>query len=311
MHAVHDLEFVFGGYQKPASIHNRAAGRFGDLLRSRLGERIGFTLVGSVLDELGRNSGDLTDMVANGELTFCYMSTVRFSAAAPELAVLELPFVVRSRAAAYRAFDGEFGARIGRRLLERSPFRVLGIWDNGFRHLTNSVHPIRRPDDCRGLVIRTQMSALHGEAFRALGFEPQAVDIKEFTETIGSGRFQAQDNPLTNIYNFGVHRYQRYLTLTGHFYGASLMVCRDADYRAWPAEVRAAVAAAAGEATAYQRQLAAAEDREMLEKFAGEDVEITALTDGERAAFVAALQPVLDRHRRDFDPKLLAALGGE
>ena len=297
-----------GGYQKPASIHNRAARFFGELLGKRLGDAPAFKLIGSVLDEMGRKSGDLPDMVAGGELDFCYMSTVRFTQAAPELKALELPFLVKDRQAAYRAFDGAYGELARRRIAAATPFRLLGIWDNGFRHLSNSVRPIRSPEDCRGLRIRTQMSELHGESFRALGFEPLAVDIKEFTEVIATDRFQAQDNPLTNIYNFGVHKHQPYITLTGHFFGASLMICNEARYRGWPAEVREAVDAAAAAATAYQRSLAAAEDAGILAKLESDDTEIVRLTDAERLSFVAALAPVRERHRKEFDPEVLAQL---
>src|SRR5262244_4515562 len=97
-----------GGYQEPASIHNRAAARFGELLRERLGERVVFELIGSIV-KLGRPAGDLVPMVERGELSFCYMSTVRFSRAAPELQLLELPFVVPDRAVAFAALDGEYG----------------------------------------------------------------------------------------------------------------------------------------------------------------------------------------------------------
>src|SRR5207249_10266405 len=117
---------------------------------------------------------------------------------------------------------------------------------------------------CAGISIRSQTSALDGEEFRALGFEPIASDIKEFVEQIGGERFQAQDNPLTNIYNFGVHIHHRYITLSGHFWGASAIVCNAAHYERWPAETRAAVDAAARDATAYQRRLAAAEGAEIL-----------------------------------------------
>ena len=205
----------FGGYQKPASIHNRAASYFGELLKERLGSALDFQLIGSILDELGRSSGDLPEMVAKGELSFCYMSTVRFTTAVTELRILELPFLVEDRVTAYRAFDGAYGELVKSRMRENSPFRLLGIWDNGFRHLSNCVRPISKPQDCKGLRIRTQTSELHGEAFRALGFEPLAIDIKEFTETIASGRVQAQDNPLTNIYNFGVHKHHRTSRLPG------------------------------------------------------------------------------------------------
>ena len=297
----------FGGYQEPESVHNRAAAHFGKLLEEKLGDRVAFELIGSVL-KLGHRSGDLVPMVERGELSFCYMSTVRFSKETPALQLLELPFVVKDRAIAFKALDGAFGERARQDIDARTACRLLGYWDNGFRHLTNRVRPIRTPADCRGMRIRTQMSKLHGEVFRALGFEPLAIDIKEFTEQVGGERIQAQDNPLTNIYHFGVHRYHRFITLTGHFWGASAFVCNAAHYRGWPRDVQAAVDAAAKDATANQRQLAAAEDAEIIAKLDPAKNEVIRLTDEERAAFIKAVEPVLAAQRNTLEPRLLACL---
>jgi len=302
------LVLKFGGYQEPASIHNQAAGRFGELLKKSLGDRIRFELIGSIL-KIGRGSGELVPMVESGELTFCYMSTVRFSKAAPELQLLELPFVVKDRATVFKALDGELGETARRRIDSGTKCRLLGYWDNGFRYLSNRVHPIRRPEDCRGIRIRTQMSDLHGEVFRALGFEPIKSDIKEFVEQVGGDRFQAQDNPLTNIYNFGVHNHHRYITLTAHFWGSSAFVCNAAQYLSWPKDVQDAVTAAAKEATACQRQLAAVEDAEIMKKLDPAKNEVIDLTDAERGAFRKAVQPVLDKYRERLGPKLFAYLG--
>jgi len=302
------LVIKFGGYQEPASVHNRAAARFGELLEQRLGDQVGFELIGSIL-KLGRPSGDLVPMVERGELSFCYMSTVRFSRAAPELQLLELPFIVEDRGAAFRALDGEYGDIARERVHDRTACRLLGYWDNGFRHLSTRVRPIRAPEDCRGIRIRTQTSELHGEVFKALGFEPIASDVKEFVEQIAGERFQAQDNPLTNIYNFGVHHHHRYITLSAHFWGASALVCNAAHYRAWPRDVQAAVDAAAREATAFQRQLAAAEDEAILKMLDPARNDVIRLTDVERAAFMRAVEPVLAKYRRELDPTLFAYLG--
>jgi TRAP-type C4-dicarboxylate transport system substrate-binding protein len=302
------ITMKFGGYQPPASIHNRAAGLFGELLTRRLGDRIAFELIPSVLD-LGRPSADLPTMVETGELSFCYMSTVRFTRSIPELALLELPFLVRDRDAAWRALDGELGARFVRRMHEATPFRTLGLWDNGFRHLTNKVRPIRTPADCRGLRIRTQGSDLHGEVFRALGFEPMAVDIKRFVAEIGGDAFDAHDNPLTNIYTFGVHRYHRHLTLTGHFFGASFLLANAREYASWPADVRAAVDEAAPQAIALERRLAASEDADVLTRLDPAQNDVVHLTAAEHAAFVDAVAPVLAKHRARLDPALFALLG--
>jgi TRAP-type C4-dicarboxylate transport system substrate-binding protein len=297
----------FGGYQKPASIHNRAAARFGEILRTRLGDRIRFELIGDVL-ALGRGSGDLLPMVERGDLSCCYISTVRFTHWVPEFKLLELPFVVKSRSAIIAALDAGLGDYLKRRVRESTPYRVLGFWDNGFRHFSNRVRPIRTPADCRGLRIRTQMSELHGEVFRILGFAPIPADVKEFVAEIAGEKFEAQDNPLTNIYNFGVHKYHRYITLSGHFFGASVLAFNEHVYQSWPADVHDVVDAAALQATAFQHELAAEEDAAILEKLNPGENEIVLLSEAEHAAFVAALQPVLARYRQEFEPKLFSYL---
>ena len=296
-----------GGYQKPASVHNQAAALFGEILKQRLGDRIEFQLIGDVL-ALGRKSGDLMPMVEHGELSLCYMSTVRFTNKIPEFKLLELPFVATDRSAVYRALDAGLGDFLKRRVRDATPFRVLAFWDNGIRHLSNSVRPIRAPADCRGIRIRTQISELHGEVFRTLGFQPIPTDIKDFVEGIASGQFQAQDNPLTNIYNFGIHNHHRYITLSGHFFGATALSCNEAQYSNWLPEVQSAVEAAAREATVLQRQLAVAEDTDVLKKLNPCDNEVIHLSTAERAAFIDALQPLLAKYRRELDPKLFAYL---
>ena len=122
------------------------------------------------------------------------------------------------------------------------------------------------PADCVGLKMRTQMSASHGEALSALGFVAIPADVKEFTEQIGGDRFEAQDNPLTNTYNFGVCQYHRYITLSGHFFGASAMIANASWFAGLPANVQSAIDECAVMATAYQHEFAAAEDDVILKK---------------------------------------------
>lgn len=303
------IHLSFGGYQAPASIHNQAAAFFGERLRARLGEdRVRMTLIGDVL-ALGRPSGDLPLMVESGELDFCYLATVRFTPWVPDLRIFELPYVVRDRAAAQRALAGALGGRFAADMARTSPFRLLGLWDNGIRHVTNRMRPIHGPDDCRGLRIRIQKSELIAESLAALGFVPVPVDIKEFLEQIATDRFDAQENPLTNVYNFRVHEHHPHVTLSGHCYGVAAVVCSARRYASWPAEVRAAVDEAAHEAMQHQHRLAAAEDEAMLARLAAAGSAIVHLDPAERARFVDAAGAVLARHRAQYDPALFAALG--
>ena len=296
-----------GGYQKPASIHTRACVRFGELLRAKLGDRVDFRFVPDVL-ALGHKSGDLPKMVESGELSMCYISSLRFAQWVPPLKIFDLPFLFRDRAAAYRALDGELGKRLAGKLLTDSPFRLLAYWDNGFRHFSNRVRTIRTPADCRGIRIRHQMSALQGESLRLMGFEPIAEDIKIFVEQIASERFQAQDNPLTNIVNFDVHKHHRYITLSGHVFGVACLVCNRVEYDTWPDYVLRAVNEAAAEATVLQRRLAAAEDEEMLKRLDPAENEVVQLTADEHRAFVEAVKPVTDKYRKELGEEWFALL---
>jgi len=129
-----------------------------------------------------------------------------------------------------------------------------------------------------------------------------------FVDEIATGKYQAQDNPLTNTYNFGVHHYQRYITLSSHFWGASAFICKQSTFAQWPAVVRAAVDAAAVEANAEQHRLAAAEDEEIMAKFDQREVEIIRLKPDEHDAFVAAVQPMLAKHRKVLGEELFRYL---
>src|SRR4029434_3936079 len=152
---------------------------------------------------MARPAGALPVMMESGEIDFCYISTVRFTKWVPELKLLELPFVVKDRKAICAAFTDGFGDLVKRRMHESTPYRLLGLWDNGFRHFTNKVRRIRTPADCQGLRIRSQVSELHAVVFRAFGFDPIPVDVKQFTEEIASGRVHAPENAHTHELDSG------------------------------------------------------------------------------------------------------------
>ena len=299
----------FGGYQPPASVHNRAAEVLGGALETRLGGALDFELEGNVMDA-GHKAADLLAMVESGAKTMCYFASSYLAERVPEIAVLDLPFVVTSRAQAYAALDGPLGQRLAERVAASTGYRVLAFWDNGFRHLSNRVRPIREPEDCRGLRIRTLSSTLHTETFRRLGFDPVALDVKELLAAVRSGAIDAQDNPLTNIYNFGIHEHHRHITLTAHFFGAAVLLCHKASHDAWPDEVSRAVAESVAEATAAQREFAAAEDNRVRTALAETDNEVIELTDAERERFRAVVAPVVEARSERLGADWVDALAG-
>ena len=297
----------FGGYQGPESVHSRAAEVLRDGLRRRLGDAVSFEIVGNVIDA-GRKASDLLGMVERGELAMCYFSSSYLADRVPELGLLDLPFVLEDRSKAYAALDGPLGALLAERLAEVSSYRLLGFWDNGIRHLSNRVRPLRGPSDCTGLLIRTLFSDLHEETFRLLGFETVRLDVKDLIEGVRAGTIDAQDNALTNIWNFRLYEQHRHVTLTGHFFGAAAVLCHGPSHDGWPGDIRAAVYESLAEATAAQREFAAAEDMTALAGLRDAGVEIVDPSPGERQAFVDAVRPVVEAQRERFGEELFACL---
>jgi C4-dicarboxylate-binding protein DctP len=152
------------------------------------------------------------------------------------------------------------------------------------------------------------VSDLHQAVFRRLGFEPVALDPRDLLAAVRAGTIDAQDNALTNVYNFGIYRHHRHLTLSAHVFGVAALLCHGPTYDGWPSEVRRAVDEAAREATAAQRALAAAEDGKVLAKLPPAGTEIVRLTDAERGAFAAAVAPAVDEVRSRLGPRVLDLL---
>jgi TRAP-type C4-dicarboxylate transport system substrate-binding protein len=301
------ISIRFGGYQNPDSIHNQSAIFFGQKLKEHFKDQLDFELIGNVMNQ-GRMSGDLPKMVSSGELTCCYISTVRFTEWVPEVAIIDLPFIVKDRQTIQNAFRNRFGKFLKKRFLESSPFHLMGIWDNGFRHVTNSIRSINSPKDCEGLNIRSQMSQIHVDSLKSIGFNPIPIDVKDFIAQINSGRFNAQDNPLTNTYNFGVHNYHRYITLTGHFFGGTAFICNRQIYDSWTKDFQDAFDEISKLATEFQWQLATKEDELMIQKLSMQDVIINEISANQKKVFIQSVEPVIHKYRQSFNPEIFAML---
>jgi TRAP-type C4-dicarboxylate transport system substrate-binding protein len=301
------ISIRFGGYQNPDSIHNQSAIFFGQKLKEHFKDQIDFELIGNVMNH-GRMSGDLPQMVSSGELTCCYISTVRFTEWVPEVAIIDLPFIVKDRQTIQNSFRNHFGNHLKKRFLNASPFHLMGIWDNGFRHITNNIRSIHTPKDCEGLNIRTQMSQIHVDSLRSMGFNPIPIDVKDFIAQINTGRFNAQDNPLTNTYNFGVHNYHRFITLTGHFFGGTAFICNRQIYDSWTKDFQDAFDEISKLATEFQWQLATKEDELMIHKLSMQDVIINEISADQKQIFMQSVEPVIHKYRQSFNPEIFAML---
>jgi len=295
-----------GGYQGARSVHTRALHALDrELGRADRGVRV--ELIENIV-EREHKAADLLEMVEGSALDLCYFSSSYLGGRVPSLRLLDLPFLTGDRQAAYRRLDGALGMRLADEVLRHTGFRVLAFWDNGFRHFSNRVRPIRQPQDCRGLRIRTLDSALHHEIFRALGFEPVTIDVKNLPAAVITGAVDAQENPLTNTVNFGLHRTHRHVSLTSHFFGIALLLVNRARFDSWPADVQESIRAAASVTTQVQRALAEREDAECLAALERDGCSVVVPPALDLAAFKSAVTGIGRRELARIDPAIVAEL---
>lgn len=294
-----------GGYQGPRSVHTRGMAVFLADLEAALGETVDVTVETDITAN-GRRAADLLTMVAGDELDICYFSASYLAGRVPNIGLLDLPFEIADRAQAYAILDGAVGQRLAGELERATPYRLLGFWDNGFRNLSNRRRPIGVPDDCRGLSLRTLDNDFHQEVFRALGFEPRVLDVRDLVPAVVGGGIDAQENPLTNIVHFDIAEHHPFVTVSRHFFGVAAFLVNKQRFAGWPSAVRDAVDAAAATATEAQRRLAKQEDVDCLAALRERGNQIIVLSEDQRDRFRRAVADVVNRQCRLFPAHLLA-----
>jgi len=187
-----------------------------------------------------------------GTLDLTLTSTGPLPNFVPEVAILDIPFLFRDYAHARGVLDGP----IGQDLLKKFPAKnlVALAWaENGFRHMTNSKHPVDTPDDLKGLKMRTMENPIHIQAYRQFGILPTPMAFTEVFTALQQGTVDGQENPLSVITSAKLDQVQKYLSLTGHVYSPAVILMNKARWDALSPPDRQAFQDAAREAVKANR----------------------------------------------------------
>lgn len=302
------IQIRMGGYGPATTGFSRALKLIGDRLAAAFGDRVDIKYVRNIMD-FGYRAEDILWLVEHGLLTLGYQSSSYLTDRVPELALVDLPFLFKTTEQARAAIDGELGRMLAKKIEERADYRILGFFENGFRHISNRARAIRTPADLTGLRIRVLPSEVQARTFALLGAVPLRLDLTEAIAAIAAGEIDAQENPLSNTVTYGVHKFHRFHTLTSHFYVSRPIFVHRPTFDGWPDDLRRAMQQAVTDAIAFQRDLHVREEddaRRAIEAAGGEVIELTA---AEHDAFVTAVAPMLEDARWQYGRELLALPG--
>jgi tripartite ATP-independent transporter DctP family solute receptor len=225
------------------------------------------------------------------------------SAVVPEMSVFDIPFLFRDEAHAKAVMQGPVGAQIAAKFADKG-LVLLAFGKQGFRNMTNSKHPIRTPEDIKGLKIRVIPNETYKMAFQALGAEVVPMDFPLVYAALKDGRLDGEENPLTTISSSRFHEVQKYLTMTEHFFAPVAFIANKAMFdQLEPVDQEALMAAAkAGAEATWQAQTDAAK----LAELGGAGMEIVDKVD--RQAFANAVKSLDPEFDKRFGKELIAAI---
>lgn len=298
------LTLRVGGYAPEDTAHGAGLAAFRDAVEDGSAGSVRVEIMWNILDT-GRPASDLFDLVETGELFLCYFSSSYLGSRVPDLNVIEVPYLFKDLDHAHRVLDGPLGDRLIGAVEAVTGFSVLGFWDNGFRHFTNRLRPVRHPDDTRGMTVRLQPNVYHEEMVRSWGAVPIAVELSKGIELITTLAVDAQENPLANTVAYGVDGVHRHITMSAHLYGARGLFAHRATLEALDPAIALVVRTAARAAVIRQRVAAEEGERRLRTRLESQGIEFIDLTDSERAAFIDASAPAIERARRELGDELL------
>jgi TRAP-type transport system periplasmic protein len=297
------IKIRMGGYGPPSTSFSRSLKLIGDTLAARLGDRVSVHYVWNIMD-FGYRAEEILNLVEDGILTLGYQSSSYLTDRVPELGFVDLPFLFERRDQAHAAVDGELGRYLAKKIEARVHYRILGYFENGFRHISNRLRTIRTPADLVGMRIRVLPSEVQARTCELLGAIPLRWDLTEAIAAIKAGTIDAQENPFANTVTYGVHKFHHFHTVTNHFYISRPIFLNRTQFDAWPLDVQTAMREAVNKAVTFQRELAIEEDREARAAILAAGCEITALSADQHAQFHEAVAPLLDEARGTYGAEM-------
>ena len=286
-------ELKFGHVGEPGSLFALSADEFARRANAKLPE--GWEIVTYGSSQLG---GDelLLQKIKLGTVDFALPSTI-MSSQIDQFGLFEMPYLVRDRDH-MRAIEEAVVWPDLAPLAESQGYRILALWENGFRHITNSRRPIEIPADLAGVKLRTPSGVWRLKLFQALGANPTPMALSEVFIGLQTGVIDGQENPLAQIWGSKLYEVQEYLSMTGHVYTPAYLIVSPSRWDGLPTEIRTILEEEARAAQAFVYETAARLDSELLEQIRAEGVAVNV---PDRGPFLEASRSMYEEYATTVD----------
>jgi tripartite ATP-independent transporter DctP family solute receptor len=284
--ALAQLELKFGHVGEPGSLFDVSATEFAKRANAKLAGKATLVVYGS--SQLGGDK-EMLQKLKLGTLDFALPSTV-MSSEADLFGLFEMPYLVKDRGHMQKIEKAIFWPKL-EPAAEAKGLRILAVWENGYRHITNSKKPIVTPADLQGIKLRIPEGKWRLRMFQAYGANPSPMKLSEVFTALSTGVMDGQENPLTQIWSQKFQEVQKYLSLTGHVYTPAFVAVGAKRWDSLPADVRKVLEDTAKETQAFVYERAKKDDDELVAKFTAAGVKVN---QADKDAFIAASKGIYD-----------------
>ena len=278
------IEIKLGHVGEPGSLFQQSSDEFAKRANAKLAGKAKVVVYGS--SQLGGDK-EMIQKLKLGTIDMALPSTV-MSSEVDLFGLFELPYVVKDRSHMARIEKDIFWPSIAPEA-EKKGLKVLAVWENGFRHITNNKQPIKSPADLKGIKLRVPEGKWRMKMFQDYGATPSPMKFSELFTALQTGVMDGQENPFTQIYSAKLHEVQKFLSLTGHVYTPAYLTVGTKKWESLPQDVRKVLEDTAKETQSFVYQTAAKDDQDLLAKLKQHGI---AINEVDQEAFVGASKTI-------------------
>jgi len=289
--ALAQTEIKIGHVGEPGSIFQKSADEFAAKANAKLGGKAKVVVYGS--SQLGGDK-EMLQKVKLGTIDMAVPSTV-MSSEADMFGVFEMPYLVKDRGHMAKIEKEVFWPKIAPEA-EKKGLKVIAVWENGYRHITNSKRPINSPGDLQGIKLRVPEGKWRVKMFQTYGANPSPMKFSEVFTALQTGVMDGQENPFTQIYSAKFQEVQKFLSLTGHVYTPAYVTVGARKWGSLPEDVRKVLEDTAKETQAWVYAEAEKADSDLLNKLKTAGMQVNTPN---KDSFVAASKPVYEEFAKE------------
>ncbi len=293
--ALAKISLKLGHTGSPTHHYHLTSEQFAKAVSDRSGGEIEIKLFPS--DQLG-NQRQLVEGAQLGTVDMVLTSDQQLSSFMDSFGALILPYLFRDVDHVAKAMDGEVGEYFSQEA-EKKGIVILGYWENGFRHVSNSKLPINKVEDLKGLKMRTPNSEISLETFKALGALPTPMGFGEIYSALQLGTVDGQENPISHILTQKWYEVQKYFSLTYHQHSVEPLCISKIVFDSLSPEYQKILLEEGKNMAAVSRKMVMDDEQKQLEELKTK-MEVNEVAD--LKPFQDAVQPVYEKARTQFGP---------